>query len=409
MPLLLTLNAGSSSIKFSLTALPEGGPLPAPLAHGQVSGIGGTAARLSLHSNLHGQQEQALPAALPAESFSEAAARSGHEQALDAVLHWLEQNLPGQKVQLVSHRVVHGGVHFAQPVRLDAPVLAQLEALAPLAPLHQPHNLAGIRSAMAAFGQALQVACFDTAFHRQHPFVADTFALPRHFYEQGVRRYGFHGLSYEFIARALQQQWPALHQGRVIVAHLGNGASMCALRQGVSIDSSMGFTALDGLPMGTRCGQIDPGVLLYLLTEKGYNPAQLTELLYQQSGLKGLSGLSNDVRELLQSGLPQAEQALDYFVARCKREIGALSASLGGLDALVFTGGIGENAVAIRQRILQDLGWIGIDFDPAANASANASKQSQISRPGSRVTVLVLPTDEERMLAEHALALWQAD
>jgi len=401
MSLLLTLNAGSSSIKFSLYPLPEARPLPAPLAQGQVSGIGAAAAHLSLHSSLHGQQEQALP--------SRAKGGSGHEQALAAVLSWLEQHLPEQKVALVSHRVVHGGVHFAQPVRIDAQVLEQLEALAPLAPLHQPHNLAGIRSARSAFGQALQVACFDTAFHRQHPFVADTFALPRRFYDEGVRRYGFHGLSYEYIARTLQAHWPALHPGRVIVAHLGNGASMCALRQGLSIDSSMGFTALDGLPMGTRCGQIDPGVLLYLLTEKGYQPAQLTELLYQQSGLKGLSGLSNDVRELLQSEQPQAGQALDYFVARCKREIGALSASLGGLDALVFTGGIGENAVAIRQRILQDLGWIGIDFDEAANAAihAGAQRQGQISRPGSRVTVLVLPTDEERMLAEHALALWQ--
>jgi len=227
MPLLLTLNAGSSSIKFSLTALPEGslgsalqGGLPAPLAHGQVSGIGGAAAQLSIESSTHSKQQHTLPGA--------DATRSGHEQALAAVLHWLEQNLPEQKVELVSHRVVHGGVHYAQPVRIDAPVLAQLEALAPLAPLHQPHNLAGIRSAMAAFGQALQVACFDTAFHRQHPFVADTFALPRRFYDAGVRRYGFHGLSYAYIARALQQQWPALHQGRVIVAHLGNGASMRA-------------------------------------------------------------------------------------------------------------------------------------------------------------------------------------
>jgi len=404
MPLLLTLNAGSSSIKFSLTPLPQGQELPAPLAHGQVSGIGGEAARLSLYSAWHGQQEQALAA-----GATGAAGSSGHQQALQALLDWLQQHLPEQRVELVSHRVVHGGVHFAQPVRLDAQVLAQLEALAPLAPLHQPHNLAGIRSAMAAFAQALQVACFDTAFHRQHPFVADTFALPRHFYEAGVRRYGFHGLSYEFIARALQSRWPALYAGRVIVAHLGNGASMCALRQGVSVDSTMGFTALDGLPMGTRCGQIDPGVLLYLLTEKGYDAAQLSDLLYQQSGLKGLSGLSNDVRELLQSEQPQAGQALDYFVQRCKREIGALSASLGGLDALVFTGGIGENAVAMRQRILQDLGWIGIDLDPFANAHVNphTGSQPQISRPGSRVTVLVLPTDEERMLAEHALALHQ--
>ncbi|MEW5887356.1 MAG: acetate/propionate family kinase [Pseudomonadota bacterium] len=408
MPLLLTLNAGSSSIKFSLTALPEGGPgtlpqsaLPAPLAHGQVSGIGGTAARLSIESSTHGKQQHTLPSA--------EAAPSGHEQALAAVLHWLEHNLPEQKVALVSHRVVHGGVHHAQPVRIDAPVLAQLEALAPLAPLHQPHNLAGIRAAMAAFGQALQVACFDTAFHRQHPFVADTFALPRPYYDAGVRRYGFHGLSYEYIARALEQQWPALHQGRVIVAHLGNGASMCALRHGRSIDSSMGFTALDGLPMGTRCGQIDPGVLLYLLTEKGHSPAQLTELLYQQSGLKGMSGLSNDVRELLQSAQPEAAQALDYFVARCKREIGALSASLGGLDALVFTGGIGENAVAVRARMLADMGWLGIDIDAQANAHACAGSGGPISGAGARVTVLVLPTDEERMLAEHALALWQAD
>jgi acetate kinase len=281
---------------------------------------------------------------------------------------------------------------------IDDVLLTALERLVPLAPLHQPHNLAGIRAARNAFPGARQVACFDTSFHRSHPFVADTFALPRSYYDEGIRRYGFHGLSYEFIARRLRAGHPALAQGRVIVAHLGNGASMCAMQDGRSVASTMGFTALDGLPMGTRCGQLDPGVLLYLMTEKGMDAAAISNLLYSQAGLKGISGLSHDVRVLQASDEPAARDALSYFADRGRREIGGLAACLGGLDAVVLTGGIGENAAQVRALMLADLQWMGIDID----AEANQRNATVISSPASRVQILVLKTDEERMLAEHA-------
>jgi len=293
---------------------------------------------------------------------------------------------------------VHGGPDHLAPALIDDVLLTALERLAPLAPLHQPHNLAGIRAARNAFPGARQVACFDTSFHRSHPFVADTFALPRSYYDEGIRRYGFHGLSYEFIARRLRAGHPALAQGRVIVAHLGNGASMCAMQDGRSVASTMGFTALDGLPMGTRCGQLDPGVLLYLMTEKGMDAAAISNLLYSQAGLKGISGLSHDVRVLQASDEPAARDALSYFADRGRREIGGLAACLGGLDAVVLTGGIGENAAQVRALMLADLQWMGIDID----AEANQRNATVISSPASRVQILVLKTDEERMLAEHA-------
>jgi acetate kinase len=280
-------------------------------------------------------------------------------------------------------------------VALDEEVTGELERFSPFAPLHQPHNLAGVRAARDAFPEALQVACFDTAFHRNHPWVNDTFALPREYYEKGIRRYGFHGLSYEFIAGELARSAPHLHSGRVVVAHLGNGASMCALMGGRSVGSTMGLSALDGLPMGTRCGQIDPGVLLYLMDEEGMGADEISDLLYRRSGLLGLSGLSNDMRRLEAADAPEAAQAIDYFVFRIRRELGALSAVLGGLDALVFTGGIGENSALVRERVCTGQDWLGIELDRARNADG----ARVISADLSRARVLVIPTNEELVIA----------
>jgi acetate kinase len=282
-------------------------------------------------------------------------------------------------------------------------VLRALERYVPLAPLHQPANLAGIRAAATFLPGVPQVACFDTAFHRQHPLVADQFALPIELYAAGVRRYGFHGLSYEYIARTLPEAAPEIAEGRVVVAHLGNGASMCALQAGRSIDATMSFTALDGLPMGTRCGNLDPGVLLYLLKEKGMDEPGLEDLLYKRSGLLGLSGVSSDMRELLASADPHAAQAVDYFVYRVGRELGSLAAALSGLDGLVFTAGIGEHAAEIRARVCRAAGWLGIDLD----AAANARHGPRISVVGSRASAWVIPTDEERMIALHTIAALQ--
>lgn len=386
MAIVLTLNAGSSSVKFSVyTPIPVG---LEPLAAGQVEGLGAKA-HFAVKTAAGERHEH---------YFEDCTGPADHGVAIRAILDWLQTRYSEQPVVAVGHRVVHGGVEFVQPVALDDNVMTQLERLVPLAPLHQPHNLAGVRAALAALPHALQVACFDTAFHRTHSYVADTFALPRNYYDQGIRRYGFHGLSYEFIVRQLRQQEPELAQGRVIVAHLGNGASMCAIRDGKSVASTMGFTALDGMPMGTRCGQIDPGVLLYLLTHYGMSAEQITDLLYKNSGLKGLSGLSQDVRELEAANTQAARDALAYFTDRGRREIGGLAASIGGLDALVLTGGIGEHAANVREALLHDMGWLGIQLD----AQANRAGQTVISLPNSPVKVLVMATDEERMLAEHA-------
>jgi acetate kinase len=382
--ILLTLNAGSSSVKFAAYSAT---PALEWLASGQVEGLGETA-RFSARS-----------AAAPAVPPPLLVGPTDHEAAVRAILEWQQRAQAGASVAAVSHRVVHGGVDLTDPIRINDERLAQLEKLVPLAPLHQPHNLAGIRAARAAFPGTPQVACFDTAFHRSHPFVADTFALPRRFYDDGIRRYGFHGLSYEFIARRLHELEPTLAQGRVIVAHLGNGASMCAMQGGRSIASTMGFTALDGMPMGSRCGQLDPGVLLYLMSEKGMDAPSISDLLYKEAGLKGLSGESHDVRTLEASPNPAARDALSYFADRGRREIGGLASCLGGIDALVMTGGIGENAARVRLAMLTDMEWMGIAIDH----EANARHDTVISTQASRVRVLVLKTDEERMLAEHAL------
>ena len=313
---------------------------------------------------------------------------------------WLRKT---QKVNLVAvgHRVVHGGPEYSRPVRLTADVVAKLERYVSLAPLHQPNNLAPIRTLLARRPELPQVACFDTAFHRDHGALADHFAIPEKFYEEGVRRYGFHGLSYEYIADRLRQIAPEVAKGRVIVAHLGSGASMCALDNGRSIESTFGFTALDGLPMGTRPGQLDPGVVLYLIAEKGMSAAAVQDLFYKESGLKGLSGVSNDVRELEESADPKAAFALEYFVYRAGLFAGMLAAALRGIDAFVFTAGIGENSPTIRARISERLSWLGVSLDPGAN---KASAQV-ISRKDSRVTVYVIPTNEELMIARHTLAL----
>lgn len=384
-PVILVLNSGSSSIKFNLYSGTR------TELSGQVSGLGATP-HVSLKSHA---------AALTIDRDLAADFGRSHRDALTALLPLLEAAMNGRHVDAVGHRVVHGGTDYTKPVRIDAQILDRLKTLEPLAPLHQPHNIAGILAAQDAFPEAVQVACFDTAFHRKHPFVNDTFALPRSYYDEGVRRYGFHGLSYEYICDYLQKSDSEAYGGKVIVAHLGNGASMCAIRNGQSVGSTMGFTALDGLPMGTRCGQLDPGVVLYLLTTKGMSPDEVSDLLYTNSGLKGLSGISQDMRELSQSSEPRAKEAIDYFVFRIRRELGAMAAVLSGIDTFVFTGGIGENAANIRSRVCADQDWIGMSIDEAKNAESRID----ISEDESRIKVLVIPTNEEEMIRRHTEAL----
>jgi acetate kinase len=305
--------------------------------------------------------------------------------------------LGDSRIVAVGHRVVHGGVRFAAPVLLDRARLGELEALVPLAPLHQPHNLAAINAVAAMAPNLPQVACFDTSFHRTQPAVAQAFALPRRYADEGVRRYGFHGLSYEYIASRLATVDARAASGRTVVAHLGNGASMCAMHDGKSVATTMSFTPLDGLVMGTRCGAIDPGVLLYLMDRHGMNARDLERLLYHESGLLGVSGISSDMRGLLESSDHRAAESLDLFVYRIGRELGSLAAALGGLDALVFTGGIGENAVPVRARICRDASWLGLELDEAANEHGGPC----ISRKGSRISAWVIPTNEELMIARH--------
>ena len=388
---ILTLNAGSSSIRFALFALGEDEPEPAQTVAGRIEGIG-TAPHLIARG--------AGGAILTERHWAEGAALA-HEAFLGELLDWIDHHLDGAELLGVGHRVVHGGAHFSAPARITPSLLRALEALCPLAPLHQPHNLAAIRAVAAARPGLAQVACFDTGFHHGRPAVATRFGLPRALEAEGVRRYGFHGLSYDYIARRLADQDPALAGGRVIAAHLGNGASLCAMRAGRSIDTTMGFTALDGLVMGTRCGAIDPGVLLYLLQQKGMGAGALAHLLYEQSGLLGVSGLSSDMRVLLESDDPRAADAIELFTYRVARETGALAASLGGLDGFVFTAGIGENAPEIRARVCAWLGWLGVRID----AEANRAGLPLISTADSAVKLMVIPTDEERMIAIHALAL----
>ena len=329
------------------------------------------------------------------------AGEAAHRAALAFLVDWLRDHDGGRAIAGVGHRVVHGAERYSKPLVLDAAAIDTLRGFIPLAPLHQPHNLAGIEAMTGALPGVPQVACFDTAFHRSQPEVAQRFALPRHSTAQGVRRYGFHGLSYEYIAEALPSHLPGRADGRVIVAHLGNGASMCAMKGLRSVATTMGFTAVEGLMMGTRCGSLDPGVLLYLMDYQGMDAKALEKLLYKESGLLGVSGISQDMRELLASDRPEAHEAVDLFCYRIVREIGSLAAALGGLDALVFTGGIGEHAAPVRQRICAALDWLGI----AVDITANDRDASRISGSASRIDVLVLPTNEEWMIARHTAKL----
>ncbi len=383
---LLVLNAGSSSIKF---AVYERAPDPGALVTGQVENIT-AAARLIMR-----------PADGKAETI--ALGQTDHVAALQEIMTHAVIPTGDGAIAGVGHRIAHGGLEFTEPTRIDETVVAKLKTLEPLAPLHQPHNLAAVAASHRVFPDAVQIACFDTAFHRGHPWVNDTFAIPRSYYDKGVRRYGFHGLSYDYVTDKLQSIAPDIATGRVIIAHLGNGASMCAVKDGRSIASTMGFSALDGLPMGTRCGQLDPGVLLYLLEHEGMSTAEITALLYKESGLKGISCLSNDMRELEASSDPAAKEAIDYFVFRIRREVGAMAAVLGGIDAIVFCGGIGENSATIRANVCEDMDWLGLQVD----ASANAKNALRIN--AGTVPILVIPTDEERVIARALVAALPSD
>ena len=386
---ILTINAGSSSIKFALYEL-NGGLADKPTLSGQIDGIGASAKLIAkdpagkheIELNLSGEQE------------------AQHQASLDFLLNWIQEHQTGTELVAVGHRVVHGGELFSAPMAVDRDTVAQLEQFITLAPLHQPHNLNGIKAIAKLLPEVRQVACFDTAFHRTNPPVAQAFAIPRALTAEGVKRYGFHGLSYEFIARVLPEH-SSKANGRVIVAHLGNGSSMCAMLERKSITSTMGFTAIDGLMMGTRTGAIDPGVLLYLMDNKGMNSKDLTRLLYKESGLLGVSGISQDMRTLLASDQPEAEEAIELYCFRILREIGSLAAAIGGLDALVFTGGIGEHSAEVRRRVCSRLGWLGVSLDQ----SNNGEDQLRISTADSTIDVLVIPTNEEWMIAHHAQTL----
>jgi acetate kinase len=381
------LNAGSSSLKFGLYAAEGDHPM---LFRGVLD-------RMEMSPQLRVTDASGgvvSDQAWPGERFD-------HRAATQAVVDKAVELARDTPVQAVGHRVVHGGVEFAAPVRVGPEVVTALKALVPLAPLHQPHNLAPIEFLLEAAPHVPQVACFDTAFHRGQPPLAQMFALPRRFTEAGVRRYGFHGLSYEYVSGRLAEIAPSVAAGRVIVAHLGNGASLCAVRDGRSVASTMGFTAVDGLMMGTRCGALDPGVLIHLMDVYGMGPRDLEDLVYRRSGLLGVSGVASDMRTLRASSDPAAAEAIELFVYRVVREAGSLAAALGGLDAFVFTGGIGENDIGVRAAVGEGCRWLGLDIDPQRNAAGAAS----IGREGARVSAWVIPTDEERVIARHTAAL----
>ena len=384
----LVLNAGSSSLKFCLFQRPpnEGWRLE---ARGQIEGIG-TSPRLTVKD----ERGESL-------DKQDVSVSDGHE-AVGALARWLRSRYGGSNVLGIGHRVVHGGSRFTAPTIVNDQVLAQLRQLVPLAPLHQPYNLAAIEAVFERLPGVPQVACFDTSFHRGQPAVAELIPLPRDLRQAGLQRYGFHGLSYEYIASVLPEVVaPKIVGGRVIVAHLGSGASLCALKEGKSVDSTLGFTALDGLCMGTRPGALDPGVVLHLFQGLKLSTTEVETILYKRSGLLGISGISNDMRDLLGRAEPEARLAVDYFVYRVAKEIGALTAVLGGLDALVFTAGIGENSPEIRRRICDASRWLGIELDE----SANDSRGPEISTPNSKVSVWVIPTNEELMIARHTGSL----
>jgi acetate kinase len=388
-PLIGVINAGSSSLKFSFY---EG---ELRLFSGQVEGIG-----VNPEVSATGLDGEAI--ATPELDGKPATSPS---ELLPAIIPWARGKLGGRRLAALGHRVVHGGLRHSRPARVTPELLAELEALVPLAPLHEPHNLAPIKMALQLIPELPQVACFDTAFHRTAPEVEQAFALPYSLYEEGIRRYGFHGLSYEYIASVLAQRAPEIADGRVVVAHLGNGCSACALKNRVSIATTMSFTALDGLPMGTRCGELDAGVVLHLIQQKKMQPDALVDLLYRRSGMLGLSGISADFRELLASDEPRAHFAVEVFCYRVARHIASLAAALGGLDGIVFTGGVGENAAPVRKAICHACAWLGVELDEAANQE----HRERISRPGNRVGAYVIRTDENLMIACHARALLKPD
>jgi acetate kinase len=384
-PLIGVINAGSSSVKFSFY---EG---EQRILSGQVDGIGAHPSASATGPNgekLDPPDLGTKPPTVPSE-------------VLPAILPWARERLGDRRLAALGHRVVHGGLRHSRPARVTPELLAELEALVPLAPLHEPHNLAPIKLAMTLDPKLPQVACFDTAFHRTAPEVEQAFALPYSFYDEGIRRYGFHGLSYEYIASVLPEHAPEIANGRVVVAHLGNGCSACAMRNRVSIATTMGFTALDGLPMGTRCGELDAGVVLHLIQQKGMSAEGLVDLLYRRSGMLGLSGISSDFRELLASDNPRARFAVEVFCYRVAGHIASLAAALGGLDGIVFTAGVGENAAPVRSAICRACGWLGLELDELANRE----HKDRISTPSSRVATHVIKTDENLMIARHARVL----
>ncbi|KVF54140.1 acetate kinase [Burkholderia cepacia] len=388
---ILVLNAGSSSIKFS--AFDVHGDTLGLIVHGQVEGLYTATAHFSAvdrHAERHERQWDG------GDTF-------GHQEGLEQIAAFLGAHQEGHRLAAVGHRVVHGGQRFSGPVRVTPEIVAELEKLTPLAPLHQPHNLTPIRILETMRPGVEQVACFDTAFHCTQPAVTQAFALPASITSRGVRRYGFHGLSYEYIASVLPDVAPAAARGRTVVAHLGNGASMCALVAGKSVASTMGFTALDGLPMGTRCGNLDPGVVIFLMEALRMDVRAVEDLLYRRSGLLGVSGLSSDMRTLLASDDPHARFAIELYVYRIARELGSLAAAMEGIDAVVFTAGIGEHAAAIREGVLRRAAWLGVEIDVDANGTGGPL----ITTASSRVSAWVIPTDEELMIARHTHRLIQ--
>jgi len=379
------LNAGSSSIKFALF-VDRRGELEVEL-RGQIEGLY-TAPHFVVRDRSGKAQVEVCQSDGPA---------LGHEGALEYLVAFLRRRVGDTRLVGVGHRVVHGGVEYSHPVRIESVIVAALDKLVPLAPLHQPHNLAAIRLLLERAPDLPQVACFDTAFHRTCPEISQRFALPSELHDAGVRRYGFHGLSYEYIASTLPGYDARAAAGRTVVLHLGNGASMCAMAASRAVATTMGFTAVDGLPMGTRCGSIDPGVLLYLMDQHGMDARAIETLIYKQSGLLGVSGVSSDMRTLLASDDPRAKLAIDLYAYRIRRELGSLAAALDGLDAIVFTGGVGENAPSIRERVCRGARWLGLALDPGANERGGPI----VSRPGCPVSAWVIPTDEELLIARH--------
>lgn len=388
----LTLNTGSSSIKFALYSAENTSHKISLLCQGEFEGIP-TTLHFSSH-DAYGNLEDKMIEEKP-----------NFETALSYLFKWVNVTFPQLTLSAAGHRIVHGGERYTESVIINQDVLSYLETLSPLVPLHQPHNLAGIRALQTLHPTLPQIACFDTSFHHTNPHLATLFALPYHFWKEGIRRFGFHGLSYRYIAEILPQLVGDKSMGRVIVAHLGHGASMCAIKELKSITSTMGLTALDGLPMGTRCGNLDPGVLLYLSSEKGYSTQELSDLLYKKSGLLGLSDVSSDMKELLQNKSPQAIEAINYFCYQVRLQLASLMAPLEGLDIIIFTGGIGENAWQIRQKVCEGLKWLNVELDEELNSSFRPIAAARISTAESKIAVWIIPTNEELVIAQDVFKL----